>query len=192
MRGGARSTSITPASWSRGTGRRRWPSPTAARSAPRSTATASGPRATSSRATISSSCPSESGVLPVPGEDRSKVAPAAGQDAAHRPREGRIVSDEELKAELAASHYDQWLKRTQIMVSDLPLPKGRAAKRSNVALLDLQQAFGYTQESLKYLMSPMATTGQGRSARWAPTRRSRRCRPSRSCCTPISSRTSRR
>ena len=76
-------------------------------------------------------------MLPVPEEKIVEVAPAAGQDAAHRPREGRIVSDEELKAELAASHpYDQWLKRTQIMVSDLPLPKGRAAKRSNVALLD--------------------------------------------------------
>ena len=33
-------------------------------------------------------------------------------------------------------------------------------KKSNVALLDLQQAFGYTQESLKFLMAPMAHTGQ--------------------------------
>ncbi len=74
---------------------------------------------------------------------------------------GRIVSDEELKAEIAASHpYETWLKRTQIMVSDLPLPPAKAVKKSNVSLLDLQQAFGYTQESLKLLLSPMAETGQ--------------------------------
>src|SRR5204863_2131744 len=32
--------------------------------------------------------------------------------------------------------------------------------RSDVSLLDRQQAFGYTQEDLKTLMEPMATTGQ--------------------------------
>ncbi len=32
--------------------------------------------------------------------------------------------------------------------------------RTNVSLLDLQQAFGYTQESLKFLMMPMAESGQ--------------------------------
>src|SRR6185312_369813 len=34
------------------------------------------------------------------------------------------------------------------------------AKKSNVGLLDLQQAFGYTQESVKLLMTPMAESGQ--------------------------------
>src|SRR5690606_34184555 len=33
-------------------------------------------------------------------------------------------------------------------------------KKSNISLLDLQQAFGYTQESLKFLMAPMIQTGQ--------------------------------
>ena len=32
--------------------------------------------------------------------------------------------------------------------------------KTNVALLDRQQAFGYTEESLKFLISPMAQTGQ--------------------------------
>ncbi|MFK9738635.1 glutamate synthase central domain-containing protein, partial [Escherichia coli] len=71
-------------------------------------------------------------------------------------------SDEELKTEIAASHpYEAWLKNTQIMVHDLPLPK--AANTNSVlraSLLDLQQAFGYTQESTKFLMSPMAATSQ--------------------------------
>jgi glutamate synthase (NADPH/NADH) large chain len=74
---------------------------------------------------------------------------------------GRIISDDELKADLASRHpYEQWLSRTQVQVGDLPLPKKLARKKSNVALLDLQQAFGYTQESLKFLMAPMAHTGQ--------------------------------
>ncbi len=46
------------------------------------------------------------------------------------------------------------------MFTTLPLPKKIARKKTNVALLDLQQAFGYTQESLKFLMAPMAHTGQ--------------------------------
>ena len=37
---------------------------------------------------------------------------------------GRIISDDELKADLASRYpYEQWLKRTQIQVGDLPLPK---------------------------------------------------------------------
>jgi glutamate synthase (NADPH/NADH) large chain len=71
------------------------------------------------------------------------------------------MADDDLKADLASRYpYEQWLKRTQVQVGDLPLPKKIARKKTNVALLDLQQAFGYTQESLKFLMAPMAHTGQ--------------------------------
>jgi glutamate synthase (NADPH/NADH) large chain len=105
---------------------------------------------------------SESGVLPIPEEKIAKkwrLQP--GKMLLIDLEKGRIVSDDELKAELAGKHpYETWLKRTQIQVSDLPLKGKKAAKRSNVALLDLQQAFGYTQESLKFLMAPMAHTGQ--------------------------------
>jgi glutamate synthase (NADPH/NADH) large chain len=74
---------------------------------------------------------------------------------------GRIISDDDLKADLAARYpYEQWLTRTQVQVSDLPLPRKIPRKKTNVSLLDLQQAFGYTQESLKFLMAPMAHTGQ--------------------------------
>ncbi len=106
---------------------------------------------------------SESGVLPIPEEkivQKWRLQP--GKMLLIDLEKGRIVSDEELKAEIAASNpYETWLKRTQILVSDLPLPKNRpAAKKSNVSVLDLQQAFGYTQESLKLLMAPMAQSGQ--------------------------------
>jgi glutamate synthase (NADPH/NADH) large chain len=106
---------------------------------------------------------SESGVLQVPEESivrKWRLQP--GKMLLIDLEKGRIVSDEELKAEIAGKNpYETWLKSTQIMVSDLPLPKRRApARTSNVALLDLQQAFGYTEESLKFLMTPMAATGQ--------------------------------
>ncbi len=106
---------------------------------------------------------SESGVLAVPEPQiKQKWRLQPGKMLLIDMAKGRIVSDDELKAEIASRHpYETWLKRTQIQVGDLPLPKKPPNRRaSNVALLDLQQAFGYTQESLKLLMSPMAATGQ--------------------------------
>ena len=74
--------------------------------------------------------------------------------------QGRIVSDDEVKAELSRSHpYRTWLAKTQIVLEDLPaVPNG--APPSEVGLLDRLQAFGYTQEDLRILMAPMAITGQ--------------------------------
>ena len=106
---------------------------------------------------------SEAGVLTIPEPQiKQKWRLQPGKMLLIDLAKGRIVSDDELKADIAAKHpYETWLKRTQIQVSDLPLAKKPPARRaSNVALLDLQQAFGYTQESLKMLLSPMAATGQ--------------------------------
>jgi glutamate synthase (NADPH) large chain len=72
----------------------------------------------------------------------------------------KIISDEDLKKELSNAHpYKEWLKRTQVVLRDLPKAKS-ARPKITVPLIDRQQAFGYTQEDLKVLMSPMATTGQ--------------------------------
>jgi glutamate synthase (NADPH) large chain len=72
----------------------------------------------------------------------------------------RIISDDDLKKELSTQHpYKEWLKRTQVVLRDMPKAK-TARPKITVPLLDRQQAFGYTQEDLKVLMSPMATTGQ--------------------------------
>jgi len=72
----------------------------------------------------------------------------------------RIISDDELKKSLSnANPYKEWLKRTQVVLRDLPKAKTARAKIA-VPLLDRQQAFGYTQEDLKILMAPMAQTGQ--------------------------------
>ena len=106
---------------------------------------------------------SEAGVLKVPEEmivKKWRLQP--GKMLLIDLDKGRIVSDEELKAELASKlPYESWVKRTQIMVSGLPLPAKKVpARPTNVSLLDLQQAFGYTQESLKFLMAPMAAKGE--------------------------------
>ncbi len=106
---------------------------------------------------------SEAGVLPVEESDivqKWRLQP--GKMLLIDLERGCIVSDDELKAEIAGRHpYKQWLSKSQIQVGDLPLPKEfRHVEKTNVSLLDLQQAFGYTQESLKFLMAPMAETGQ--------------------------------
>ncbi|MET0301728.1 MAG: glutamate synthase large subunit, partial [Methyloceanibacter sp.] len=104
---------------------------------------------------------SETGVLPIAEKsivEKWRLQP--GKMLLIDLEKGCIISDEEIKAELASAHpYQQWLDRTQIRVHELP---GAAPppSRTNVSLLDRQQAFGYTQESLKFLMMPMAESGQ--------------------------------
>ncbi len=75
-------------------------------------------------------------------------------------QEGRIISDDEIKKTLATRYpYEKWLSQTQIVLEDLPKVTAKAPKSSEM-LLDRQQAFCYSHEDLKLLMSPMATTGQ--------------------------------
>ena len=104
---------------------------------------------------------SEMGVLPIPPEKivkKWRLQP--GKMLLIDLEKGAIISDEEIKAELAQAHpYKKWLARTQIQLEDLPVVPAQAPQ-SDVALLDLQQAFGYTQEDLKLILPPMATTGQ--------------------------------
>ncbi|MGA6978480.1 MAG: glutamate synthase large subunit, partial [Pseudolabrys sp.] len=104
---------------------------------------------------------SEMGALPIPEKDivkKWRLQP--GKMLLVDLDEGRLIPDEELKATLARSHpYKEWLERTQIVLEELP-GTDNEAPISNLALLDRQQAFGYTQEDLKLLMSPMATTGE--------------------------------
>jgi len=74
--------------------------------------------------------------------------------------QGRIIDDAEIKAELCgAKPYANWLARTQIVLEELP-PIKDGHPLDTDTLLDRQQAFGYTQEELKFLLTPMAVTGQ--------------------------------
>ncbi|HEY8565557.1 MAG TPA: glutamate synthase large subunit [Beijerinckiaceae bacterium] len=104
---------------------------------------------------------SEMGVLPIPEEtivESWRLQP--GKMLLIDLDEGRIVSDDEIKSRVADAHpYRDWLKRTQIVLEELKPVQARES-RTDVSLLDRQQAFGYTQEDLKLLMQPMAVTGQ--------------------------------
>jgi glutamate synthase (NADPH) large chain len=104
---------------------------------------------------------SESGVLDIPEEDvveRWRLQP--GRMLLLDLEEGRIISDDEIKKTLANKNpYASWLAKTQIVLEELPETTPKAPKTSE-SLLDRMQAFGYTQEDVKLLMAPMATTGQ--------------------------------
>jgi glutamate synthase (NADPH/NADH) large chain len=104
---------------------------------------------------------SEVGVLPIP-EERivAKWRLQPGKMLLVDLEQGRIISDDEMKNALATRHpYAEWLKNTQIVLEDLAHVERRST-RTDVSLLDRQQAFGYTQEDLSLLMAPMAVTGQ--------------------------------
>jgi len=71
--------------------------------------------------------------------------------------QGRIVGDEEIKAQLAAEHpYEQWLER-QVALEDLP-PR-RMLTPQHASVVTHQRLFGYTAEELRLILAPMATTG---------------------------------
>ncbi|NTY59903.1 glutamate synthase large subunit [Mycolicibacterium sphagni] len=72
--------------------------------------------------------------------------------------QGRIVSDEEIKAELAAAEpYQEWLDAGQFHLDDLP--PGDYVRMPHHRVVLRQQAFGFTYEELNLLVAPMARTG---------------------------------
>lgn len=73
--------------------------------------------------------------------------------------EGRIIDDAELKKGLSeARNYKDLLSKTQFNLSELAKVKA-VAPTSNIPLIDRQQAFGYSQEDLKFFLEPMAAEG---------------------------------
>ncbi|MDQ6684555.1 MAG: glutamate synthase-related protein, partial [Pseudomonadota bacterium] len=103
---------------------------------------------------------SESGVLPIP-EHRivKKWRLQPGKMLLIDLEQGRIVGDEELKNQFAsAKPYRQWVDSVRIKLEELPAEAQRPVFAEN--LLDRQQAFGYTQEDIKFLISPMAQAGE--------------------------------
>src|SRR5712692_1941224 len=104
---------------------------------------------------------SEMGVLKIPEEHIvTKWRLQPGKMLLVDLEQGRLIPDDEIKAQLANSHpYRDWLDRTQIVLEDLPDAPTKGM-RSNLPLLDRQQAFGYSQEDVTILMTPMASTGE--------------------------------
>src|ERR1700731_2608037 len=74
--------------------------------------------------------------------------------------EGRIVSDHEIKQQLASRHpYAQWVKENQITMDQLPEPT-RMHYPDAETLLRRQRAFGYSDEDLRMILVPMASKGE--------------------------------
>ncbi len=104
---------------------------------------------------------SECGCLPVPEEkivQRWRLQP--GKMFLVDLEKGRIVDDKELKDTLAnAKPYGEWIERIRIKLDDLP-PPTETRDPPLESLLDRQQAFAYSQEDVKFLMTPMAVNGE--------------------------------
>ncbi|RIR12569.1 glutamate synthase large subunit [Mycobacteroides abscessus] len=72
--------------------------------------------------------------------------------------QGRIVSDEEVKAELAAAEpYQRWLEEGLVRLEQLPDRPHQHMPHNRIVLR--QQVFGYTYEEINLLVAPMARTG---------------------------------
>ena len=121
---------------------------------------------------------SEVGVLEIPPEkivEKKRLEP--GRMFLVDTAQGRIIADEELKAQMAAEHpYREWLDKHLLTLADLPAPisnngyhldhdetplrNGSSATSTHKPTLkQKQQAFGYTFETLRQLVAPMAQNG---------------------------------
>jgi glutamate synthase (ferredoxin) len=103
---------------------------------------------------------SEVGVLDIPPENvlvKERLHP--GRIFLVDTAQGRIIDDEEIKAQLAAEHpYGEWLRDNLVRLEDLPdhpLPEPDPE-----AVLVRQMAFGYTHEDVRILLAPMGQKGE--------------------------------
>ncbi|HXK15545.1 MAG TPA: glutamate synthase large subunit, partial [Gaiellaceae bacterium] len=103
---------------------------------------------------------SETGVLDIPAEDvvrKGRLQP--GKLFLVDLEQGRIVPDAEIKQQVATQKpYKEWFEGEHVRLADLPRreperPKGEPLRR-------LQLAFGYTQEDMKVMLSPLAANAE--------------------------------
>jgi glutamate synthase (ferredoxin) len=104
---------------------------------------------------------SEVGVLDIPPEDvliKERLHP--GRIFLVDTSQGRIIDDAELKHAFATEHpYQEWLRQNLVPLEEFPAPT-HVHEPDHETVLQRQQAFGYTHEDLRILMTPMAIDGQ--------------------------------
>jgi glutamate synthase (NADPH/NADH) large chain len=102
---------------------------------------------------------SESGVLDIPADQvvaKGRLKP--GRMFLVDTKEGRLVADDEIKSELAnLLPYDEWLHAGLLQLDDLP--EREHVVQPHESVLRRQLTFGYTEEELRILLSPMAEKG---------------------------------
>ncbi|WP_329520161.1 glutamate synthase large subunit [Spirillospora sp. NBC_01491] len=102
---------------------------------------------------------SEAGVLDIPADQvvrKGRLQP--GKIFLVDTEAGRIVEDDEVKAELAAEHpYEQWLHEGLVRFEELPQREREIPTHDT--LVKRQQIFGYTLEEQRIILAPMAASG---------------------------------
>ncbi|GAB3164836.1 glutamate synthase large subunit [Telluribacter humicola] len=104
---------------------------------------------------------SEAGVLEV---DQAKVVMKGrlqpGRMFVVDMEQGRIIPDEELKADICSRQpYQEWLDEYKLRVDDLEQPIRMYRQYDDHALLKRQMAFGFTSEDIRMILAPMAQSG---------------------------------
>jgi glutamate synthase domain-containing protein 2/glutamate synthase domain-containing protein 1/glutamate synthase domain-containing protein 3 len=104
---------------------------------------------------------SETGVLPVKPENvKRKGRLQPGKMFLIDIEQGRMVSDKEIKEQLAGRQpYAEWLREYQITLDKLPEPT-RVHGLDHSTITARQRVFGYTDEDVRMLMTPMAVNGE--------------------------------
>ena len=101
---------------------------------------------------------SEVGVLDVPAErvlEKRRLQP--GRMFLVDTSEGRIITDEEIKQEMASAQpYGDWLKNNLVRFNDLPEVTDKEPPVDHAKTLQRLQAFGYNFEDLRVNIGPMA------------------------------------
>ena len=104
---------------------------------------------------------SEVGVLDVPPErvlEKRRLQP--GRMFLVDTEKGRIISDEEIKEQMASARpYGQWLKENLVRFDELPSLPEKEPTHNHPAVLQRLQAFGYSFEDLRINIGPMAQNG---------------------------------
>ncbi len=104
---------------------------------------------------------SESGVLDFPGSQiRSRGRLQPGKMFLVDLKQNRVIPDNEIKAKISRQKpYRRWIREKRIELRGLFMPS-RTPHIEAAELLQKQHAFGYTDEELNMLISPMASRGQ--------------------------------
>ena len=104
---------------------------------------------------------SEVGVLDIPADRvvaKGRLQP--GRMFLVDTSRGRIVDDDEIKAELADQHpYGEWLSTGLVNLTDLPHREPSAPRSDGESLSYQQRVFGYSEEELRVILAPMAAAG---------------------------------
>ncbi len=105
---------------------------------------------------------SEAGVLPVDQKtviEKGRLQP--GKMFVVDMEQGRIISDDELKAKICSQKpYGDWLNQYKIRLEELDEPRVAFTHLSDTSVARYQKAFGYSTEDIDTIIKPMALEGK--------------------------------